>query len=172
MQKDQSESPVVTDDAEPPSSLAQLTAEIVSAYVSNNEIAPSELGRLITTVAGQLSKIGAEPDHPGEEKPEPAVSVRRSVRPDHLVCLICGRKQKLLKRHLVVEHELTPNQYRETFGLESDYPMAAPNYAQQRREVALRTGLGRPKKQARRRRSTPRPKAPKSSQSAPTEAGS
>jgi predicted transcriptional regulator len=126
MQKDRGESPVVTDDAEPPSSVAQLTAEIVSAYVSNNKIAPSELGGLITTVAGQLSKVGAEPGQPAEEKPEPAVSVRRSIRPDHLVCLICGRKQKLLKRHLAVEHELTPNQYRETFGLRSDYPMAAP----------------------------------------------
>ena len=86
------------------------------------------------------------------EKPEPAVSVRRSVRPDHLVCLICGKKQKLLKRHLAVEHELTPNQYRETFGLKPDYPMVAPNYAQQRRELALSIGLGRPKKPARRRR--------------------
>jgi predicted transcriptional regulator len=173
MQKDHGESPVVTDDAEPPSSLAQLTAEIVSAYVSNNEIAPSELGGLITTVAGQLSKVGAEPDQPAEEKPEPAVSARRSIRPDHLVCLICGRKQKLLKRHLAVEHELTPNQYRETFGLKSDYPMAAPSYAQRRREIAFRIGLGRPKKPARRaRKSTARPKAPKSSQSATTEAGS
>ena len=173
MQKDQSESPVVTDDAEPPSSLAQLTAEIVSAYVSNNEIAPSELAGLITIVAGQLSKVGVEPDQPAEEKPQQAVSVRRSIRPDHLVCLICGRKQKLLKRHLVVEHELTPNQYRETFGLESDYPMVAPNYAQQRREIAFRIGLGRPKKPARRaRKSTARPKTPKSSLSAITETGS
>jgi predicted transcriptional regulator len=73
------------------------------------------------------------------------------------VCLICGRKQKLLKRHLAVEHELTPNRYRETFGLKPDYPMAAPSYAQRRREIALRTGLGRPKKPARRaRKSTAR----------------
>ena len=93
MQKDHGESPVVTDDAEPPSSLAQLTAEIVSAYVSNNKIAPSEPAGLITTVAGQLRKVGAEPDQPAEEKPEPAVSVRRSIRLDHLVCLVCGRKQ-------------------------------------------------------------------------------
>jgi predicted transcriptional regulator len=86
------------------------------------------------------------------KKPEPAVPVRRSVRPDHLVCLVCGKKQKLLKRHLAVEHELTPDQYRETFGLKSDYPMAAPNYAQQRRELAVKIGLGRPKKATRRRR--------------------
>jgi predicted transcriptional regulator len=96
------------------------------------------------------------------EKPEPVVSVRRSVRADHLVCLICGKKQKLLKRHLAVEHELTPNQYRETFGLKPDYPMAAPNYTEQRRELALSIGLGRPKKPARRARKAPaRPKAAK-----------
>jgi predicted transcriptional regulator len=96
----------------------------------------------------------------------PAVSGRRSVRPDHLVCLICGKKQKLLRRHLAVEHELTPNQYRETFGLKSDYPMAAPNYTRQRRELALSVGLGRPKKPApRARKPIARPNASKSSQS-------
>jgi predicted transcriptional regulator len=158
MQKDHGESPVVTEDVEPPSSLAQLTAVIVSAYVSNNQVAPSELAGLITTVAGQLSKVGAEPDQPAEEKPESAVSVRRSVRPDHLVCLICGKKQKLLKRHLAVEHGLTPDEYRQRLGLKPDYPMVAPNYAQQRRELALSIGLGRPKKPARRRqKSTARP---------------
>ena len=166
MQKDHGESPVVTDDAEPPSSLAQLTAEIVSAYVSNNKIAPSELGGLITTVAGQLSKVGAEPEQPAEEKPEPAVSVRRSIRPDHLVCLVCGKPQKMLKRHLAVRHELTPAEYRERFGLKPDYPMAAPNYAQQRREVALASGLGRPKP-ARRGRE-PGPPSRMADQSQPT----
>jgi predicted transcriptional regulator len=91
--------------------------------------------------------------------------MRRSVRPDHLVCLVCGKKQKLLMRHLAVEHELTPNRYRETFGLKSDYPMVAPTYAQQRRELALSFRLGRPKKQRGGRRSTAQPKAPKPSQS-------
>jgi predicted transcriptional regulator len=104
-------------------------------------------------------------------RPEPAVSVHRSVRPDHLVCLVCGKKQKLLKRHFAVEHELTPSQYRETFGLKSDYPRVAPTYTQQRRELAF-FGLGRPKKQPGGRRSTARPKPPKPSQSATTEAGS
>jgi predicted transcriptional regulator len=156
-----------------PTSVAALTAEIVSAYVSNNQIAPSELAGLITTVAGQLSKLGDKPDQPAEEKLEPAVSVRRSIRPDHLICLVCGKPQKMLKRHLAIRHELTPAQYRERFGLKPDYPMAAPNYVQQRREVALRTGLGRPKKPARRaRKSTARPKSPKSRQSATTAAGS
>ena len=113
MQKDHGESPVVTDDAEPPSSVAELTAEIVSAYVSNNRIAPSELAKLITTVAGELDKIGTKVEPPTEEKAEPAVPVRGSIRPDHLVCLICGKPQKMFKRHFAVEHELTPDEYRE-----------------------------------------------------------
>jgi predicted transcriptional regulator len=80
------------------------------------------------------------------------VSVRRSIRPDHLVCLVCGKPQKMLKRHLAVRHDLSPAAYRERFGLKTGYPMTAPNYAQQRREVALATGLGRLQKPARRRR--------------------
>jgi predicted transcriptional regulator len=152
MQRDQSESPVGTDDPEPPSSLAQLTAEIVTAYVSNNQIATADLAGLITAVAGRLSRVGAEPEQPAEEKPEPAVSVRRSVRPDHLVCLVCGQQRKTLKRHLVVRHDLSPAEYRERFGLKPDYPMAAPNYAQQRRNLALQIGLGQPKRPVRRGR--------------------
>ena len=150
MEKDQSENAVATDDAEPPSSLAQLTAEIVSAYVSNNGIASSELGGLISAVAGQLGKIGAEPEQPAEEQPEPAISVRRSVRPDHLVCLVCGKPKKTLKRHLAVQHDLSPAEYRKRFGLKPDYPMTAPNYTQQRREVAFATGLRRLESPARR----------------------
>ena len=135
-----------------PVSLAETTVEIVSAYVAHNQVAASDLPKVISAVAGELRTLGREPQPLRPSKPEPAVPVRRSVRPDHLVCLICGKKQKLLKRHLAVEHELTPNQYRETFGLKSDYPMAAPNYAQQRRELAVKIGLGRPKKPIRRRR--------------------
>ena len=135
-----------------PTSLVRITAGIVAAYVSNNQIAMADLAGLITAVADRLSKVGAEPEQPTEEKSEPAVSVRRSVRPDHLVCLVCGKPQKMLKRHLAVQHELTPAEYRERFGLKPDYPMTAPNYAQQRREVALATGLGRPKKPTRRGR--------------------
>jgi predicted transcriptional regulator len=153
--------------------IAKLTAEIVAAYVSSHKLLVPEVPHLINAVGAELASLGAASESSPLEKPEPAVSVRRSVRPDHLVCLICGKKQKLLKRHLAVEHELTPNQYRETFGLKSDYPMAAPNYAQQRRELALSIGLGRPKKPARRaRKSTAQPKARKSSQPATTDAGS
>jgi predicted transcriptional regulator len=110
----------------------------------------SDLSTVINVIATVLASLGTEPKPPVLERPEPAVSVRRSVRPDHLVCLICGKKQKLIKRHLAVEHDLTPDQYRETFGLKSDYPMAAPNYAQQRRELAAKIGLGRPKRARRR----------------------
>jgi predicted transcriptional regulator len=138
----------VNDTSDEPTSIATLTAEIVSAYVSRNQIASSELGGLISAVAGQLGKIGAAPEQPAEEKPAPAVSVRRSIRPDHLVCLVCGKPKKTLKRHLAVRHDLSPAEYREHFGLKPDYPMTAPNYTQQRREVALATGLGRLKEPA------------------------
>ncbi len=87
--------------------------------------------------------------------------VRRSIQPDHLVCLVCGKKQKVLKRHLSVEHDLTPDQYRRTFDLSPDYPMAAPHYTQRRRELALEIGLGRPRTPAvsRSRRKTAAPAA-------------
>jgi predicted transcriptional regulator len=141
----------VTDHSEP-NGAAELTAKIVSAYVSNNTIAQSELAELITTVASRLRGGSAKPEQPAEERPEPAVSVRRSIRPDHLVCLVCGQAQKMLKRHLASRHDLTPAEYRERFGLKADYPMAAPNYAQQRRDLALQIGLGRPQRPAPRRR--------------------
>ena len=153
--------------------VAELTADIVAAYVSNHKMGVQDVPNVINVVGIELASLGTQAKPTVQEKLEPAVSVRRSVRPDHLVCLICGKTQKLLRRHLAVEHELTPNQYRETFGLKSDYPMAAPNYAQQRRELALSIGLGRPKKPARRgRKSTARPETAKSSRSAATEVGS
>jgi predicted transcriptional regulator len=131
---------------------AELTAEIVSAYVSNNKMAASDLAMLINTVGHEMAKVGTAVEPPAEEKPEPAVSIRRSIQPNHLICLVCGKPQKVLKRHIAVQHDLTPGQYRERFELKPDYPMVAPNYAQQRREVALQTGLGRPKKPTRGRR--------------------
>jgi predicted transcriptional regulator len=135
--------------------IAELTTEIVTAYVSYHKIRAREVPEVISVVGIELASLGteAEPDVP--KTPEPAVPVRRSIRPDHLVCLICGKKQKLLKRHLAVEHELTPDGYRQTFSLKPDYPMVAPDYAQQRRELALSIGLGRPKKPTRRRRKSP-----------------
>jgi predicted transcriptional regulator len=133
--------------------IVELTTEIVAAYVSKHKIGVSDLSSVINAVATVLASLGTEPRPSVLERPEPAVSVRGSVRPDHLVCLICGKKQKLLKRHLAVEHDLTPNQYRESFGLKPDYPMAAPNYAQQRRELAVKIGLGQPRKERRGRKS-------------------
>ena len=150
--------------------IAELTTEIVAAYVSYHQLRVLDIPNVINAVGTELASLGTEAEPSMLEKPEPAVSVRRSVRPDRLVCLICGKPQKVLKRHLAVQHDLTPAQYRQRFGLKPDYPMAAPQYAEQRRELALQIGLGRPKKR-RQRKSTARPKAPKSRQSATTEAG-
>ena len=130
--------------------IAELITEIVAAYVSHHKIQVPDVPNLINAVATELGALGTEATPTALERPDPAVSVRRSLRPDHLVCLICGKKQKLLKRHLAVEHELTPNQYRDNFGLKPEYPMAAPNYAQQRRELAVKIGLGHPKRPRRR----------------------
>jgi predicted transcriptional regulator len=129
--------------------LAEKTTEIVAAFVAHNKLQPAEVSSLIGMVAGRLASLGAEATPAVPAKPEPAVPVRRSVSPDQIICLICGRTQKLLKRHLAVAHELTPDRYRELFGLKRDYPMVAPNYARARSEMAVRIGLGRPKKKAR-----------------------
>jgi predicted transcriptional regulator len=136
----------------PQAMLAQMTSEIVSAYASHNQLATSELARLVGAVAGELRKVGMQPAEQEQVRPEPVVPVRRSIASDHLVCLVCGKKQKLLKRHLSTEHSLTPEQYRAMFELKADYPMAAPNYAHQRRELALKIGLGRPTKPAPKRK--------------------
>jgi predicted transcriptional regulator len=138
---------------EQPRSLADLTTEIVAAYVSGNTIAPADLGDLIAAVSRALDALSREAAEPA--KPEPAVPVRRSIHDDHLVCLVCGKQQKILRRHLAVVHQLTPQDYRELFGLRSDYPMAAPGYSRQRSEMAKRAGLGQ-RSQAPRRRRKPR----------------
>jgi predicted transcriptional regulator len=132
--------------------IAELTTEIVAAYVSSHRLRVPDVPNVISVVGIELAALGMAAEPSQLKKPEPAVPVRRSVRPDHLVCLICGKKQKLLKRHLAGEHELTPDEYRQRFGLKPDYPVVAPNYAKQRRELALSIGLGRPKKPARGRR--------------------
>ena len=137
------------------SKIAELTTEIVAAYVSSHQIRALDVPNVINAVGIELASLGTNAEPTVLKKPEPVVPVRRSVRADHLVCLICGKKQKLLKRHLTVEHELTPDEYRQRFGLKPDYPMVAPDYAQQRRELALSIGLGKPKKPARRRRKSP-----------------
>jgi predicted transcriptional regulator len=128
------------------SKLAEMTAEIVSAYVSHNQVLPAELPDLIGSVASRLVTLGREQEEADAAKPEPIVPVRRSLSKDHITCLLCGRKQKLLKRHLSSAHQLTPPEYRELFGLKRDYPMTAPSYVEMRAEIARRVGLGRPRK--------------------------
>jgi predicted transcriptional regulator len=133
--------------------LAVVTAEIVSAYVAHNQIATPDLVSLVGTVAAELRKFATTAAQPAAG-PEPAVPVRHSIRPDHLVCLVCGKKQKLLKRHLKEEHTLTPAEYRDAFRLKPDYPMVAPSYTKQRRELAAKSGLGSQNNRGRRRRPT------------------
>jgi predicted transcriptional regulator len=120
----------------------KLTSEIVAAYISSNRMAPTELEVVIGLVAGSLAEVGKRSE-PTPARPKPAVPARRSLGRDHLVCLVCGKKQKMLKRHLAMLHQLSPDEYRERFGLRPEYPMVAPSYAAQRSEVARQTGLGR-----------------------------
>ncbi|MBA3576771.1 MAG: MucR family transcriptional regulator [Sphingomonas sp.] len=121
--------------------LLTLTADIVAAHVSNNSVAVSDLPTLIQNVHQALADISGNGSGP-EEKLEPKVSIRSSVKPDSITCLDCGKKQKMLKRHLMTNHEMTPADYRQKWGLSADYPMVAPNYADQRRTLAKSIGLG------------------------------
>lgn len=122
--------------------LIELTAGIVSAYVSKNAVPVASLPELIESVNSSLSKVAAsaEPETPGQL---PAVNPKRSVFPDYIICLEDGKKFKSLKRHLGVHYGLTPAEYREKWGLKADYPMVAPNYSKQRSALAKSTGLGR-----------------------------
>jgi len=121
--------------------LLTLTADIVAAHVSNNSVAVNDLPNLIQNVHSALSGItGASAA--AEPKPEPKVSIRASIKPDYIVCLEDGKKLKMLKRHLMTHYNMTPDQYRQKWGLASDYPMVAPNYAEQRRTLAKSIGLG------------------------------
>ncbi len=119
--------------------LLELTATIVEAHVSNNAIAVSDLPGLIATVHETLVAIGEG----RAAKGEPAVSIKKSVRPDYIVCLEDGEKHKMLKRHLRTAHELTPDAYRKRWGLAGDYPLVAPKYAELRSKLAKKIGLGR-----------------------------
>ena len=131
--------------------LITLTSDIVAAHVSNNNVSVDEVPSLITTVFSALSSLGGEVAAP-EERPEPAVSIRASVKKDHIVCLDCGKKMKMLKRHLSTEHGMTPEEYKARWDLGADYPLVAPNYADTRRRLAKQIGLGRMPGQKRGRR--------------------
>ncbi len=128
--------------------LLTLTADIVAAHVSNNSVAVNDLPNLIQNVHGALSGISRSGTAP-EPKPEPKVSIRSSVKPDYIVCLEDGKKLKMLKRHLMTHYNMTPEQYRQKWGLSPDYPMVAPNYAEQRRTLAKSIGLGTKRRRTR-----------------------
>ena len=124
--------------------LLELTTEIVAAHVANNEISAGDLPGLIEQVYGALARI-ASGNMPAAvaERPEPAVSIKKSIAPDYIVCLEDGKKLKMLKRHLKTSYDMTPEQYRERWGLAADYPMVAPNYAKKRSQLAKKIGLGK-----------------------------
>ena len=121
--------------------LLTLTADIVAAHVSNNSVAVNDLPVLIQNVHSALTGISGR-SAAAEPKPEPKVPIRSSVKPDYIVCLEDGKRLKMLKRHLMTHYGLTPDQYRQKWGLSPDYPMVAPNYAEQRRTLAKSIGLG------------------------------
>lgn len=118
----------------------ELTAQIVSAHVSNNAVTPEALPGLIQDVYRTLNGAGREV--PQADRPQPAVPVKKSVFPDYIICLEDGKKLKMLKRHLKTAYNMTPEQYRERWGLAADYPMVAPNYARHRSSLAKQIGLG------------------------------
>ena len=130
--------------------LLTLTADIVAAHVSNNTVGVTDLPQLIQQVYAALAGVGS--GAAAKEKPTPAIPVRKSVTPDYIICLEDGKKLKMLKRHLKTRYNLTPDEYRERWGLPADYPMVAPNYAAQRSDLAKKIGLGT----TRRRRSKKR----------------
>ncbi len=120
--------------------LLALTADIVSSHLSNNSVPASELPKLIEEVYRTLRSVSEKQTE--AEKPVPAVPIRRSITPDYLICLEDGKKLKMLKRYLKTRYNMTPDEYRARWGLGPDYPMVAPNYAKQRRELAKKIGLG------------------------------
>ncbi|AWW75214.1 transcriptional regulator [Erythrobacter sp. KY5] len=140
-------------DMEMKETLITLTSDIVAAHLSNNNVDVDAVPGLITNVYGALSGLGTE-SVVEEERPEPAVSIRASVKPDYIVCLEDGKKLKMLKRYLRTNFDMTPEEYRARWGLPSDYPMVAPNYAEKRRDLAKKIGLGRKPGTGRGRRKT------------------
>lgn len=123
--------------------LIELTADVVAAYVSNNSVPVGELPALIADIHAALGRVGGTVEQAPVEKQKPAVNPKKSVHDDYIVCLEDGKKFKSLKRHLMTHYGLTPDQYREKWGLDAGYPMVAPNYAAARSQLAKKMGLGR-----------------------------
>tara|TARA_B100001179_G_scaffold142078_1_gene102657 strand:- start:437 stop:880 length:444 start_codon:yes stop_codon:yes gene_type:complete len=138
-------------DIEMTQTLIAFTSNIVEAYVANNAAELDDVPVLINSVYSALSGLSTGQAQE-EERPEPAVSIRASIKPDYLVCLEDGKKLKMLKRYLRTNYDMSPEEYRERWNLPSDYPMVAPNYAEKRRELAKKIGLGRAPGQKRGRR--------------------
>lgn len=126
--------------------LVELAADIVSAYVSNNTVVASDLPGLINETFDALNKASAKAAEPAQEELKPAVPIKKSVTPDYIICLEDGKKFKSLKRHLRTHYNLSPEEYREKWGLPHDYPMVAPNYAAARSALAKQMGLGQRRK--------------------------
>ena len=124
-----------------PNEILSLTTNIVAAHVANNPVAVTDLPHLIREVYQTLSNVSCAADQEAE-RPTPAVPLKKSVTPDYIVCLEDGKKLKMLKRHLKTAYNMTPEDYRERWGLAADYPMVAPNYAKQRSKLAKQIGLG------------------------------
>ncbi|MBE9555813.1 MAG: MucR family transcriptional regulator [Proteobacteria bacterium] len=129
------------DNALNPEELLSLTSDIVAAHVSNNTVGVSDLPGLIEQVYKTLASVGGAGDA-AADRPTPAVPIKKSITPDFIICLEDGKKLKMLKRHLKTAFDMTPDDYRERWGLPSDYPMVAPNYAKQRSKLAKAIGLG------------------------------
>ena len=132
-------------------SFIELTANIVSAYVSNNSVAAGDIPNLINQVHAALVRVSGGQSDTQPEPLKPAISVKKSITPDYLVCLEDGKKFKSLKRHLRTQYNMTPEQYREKWGLAPDYPMVAPNYAKARSDLAKEMGLGQQRRKRRAR---------------------
>ena len=157
--------------SEQPEALINLVADIVSAHVSNNNVAVNDVATLVQTVHASLVGLTGAPTTPEAAAREPAVSVRSSVKPDAIVCLVCGSKNKMLKRHLHTAHGLTLAEYRAEFGLKNDYPMVAPNYSEQRATLARSIGLGSAENRAKRKPKAAKPKAKRTKSASTEQAG-
>ncbi|RJF89548.1 MucR family transcriptional regulator [Oleomonas cavernae] len=141
----------MSDETAAHSEILSLTAEIVASHVSNNSVPVSELPQLIQQVYATLANIGAPKVEPAPVRPQPAVPVKKSITPDYIICLEDGKKLKMLKRHLKTAYDMTPEEYRARWDLPPEYPMVAPNYAEQRRDLAKKIGLGTSRRKRTRR---------------------
>ncbi|MBT4012023.1 MAG: transcriptional regulator [Rhodospirillaceae bacterium] len=125
------------------SELLRMSTNVIAAYLGNNQVPPVQISEVISTVHESLGRLNADGAENSGEPLKPAVPIRRSIQPDHIVCLEDGKKLKMLKRYLRTTYNLSPEEYRAKWSLPSDYPMVAPNYAKQRSEFAKKIGLGR-----------------------------